>query len=333
MSIMIPPMRLRSFILGVSMLLPLSAGFAAPVNTINQVFFFGDSLSDSGNASIATVGAQPGSGGYYYRSVPGVPFQVGEFTNAPTATGPTGVWADQFAAKLGLPDQPFLAGGNNFAIASGRTGSNGIDGVTDQLGYFSSAIGSVAPGNALYSFWAGANDIANGGNPVTAADNLAQNIVTLSSKGAKSFLWFNLPDLGKTPAAQAPGAPSPDLATAASKLFDQEWALDLSQLQSQGIDVVGIDVASEFLQIEADPAAFGFTNTTDPAISMPGANADQYVFFDAEHPTAAVDALVANLAFNDLVAAPEPAPVGLALLGLTALALLGRRRRRVTERS
>jgi len=324
-------MRTRSFTLAVSLFLPLSSAFAVPVNTINQLFFFGDSLSDSGNASIATLGAEPGSGGYYYRSVSGLPYQVGEFTNAPVAGGPTGVWADQFASKLGLPvAQPFLAGGTNFAIASAMTGSNGLDGVTDQLGYFASAVGSTAPSNALYAFWAGANDVGNGSNPITAADNLYQNILTLSAKGAKTFLWFNLPDLGKTPDALAAGPVQSGLASAASNAFDNEWALDLSRLQSQGIDVMGVDVASEFLAIEADPAAFGFINVTTPAISVPGANPNQYLFFDGEHPTAATDALIADLAFTDLVAAPEPAAIALAGLGILLVLLLGRSARRET---
>jgi thermolabile hemolysin len=322
-------MRVQLPIFAVSLFLPLSSAFAIPVNSINQLFLFGDSLSDSGNASIATLGAEPGSGGYYYRSVSGLPYQVGEFTNAPTPGGPTGVWADQFAPKLGLPvAQPFLAGGTNFAIASAMTGSNGLDGVTDQLGYFKAAVGSTAPSNALYAFWAGANDVANGGNPITAADSLSQNILTLSAAGAKTFLWFNLPDLGKTPDALAAGPVQSALASAASNAFDNEWALDLSRLQSLGIDVIGVDVASEFLAIQADPAAFGFTNLTTPAISVPGANPNQYLFFDGEHPTAAADALIADLAFTDLVDAPEPAALTLAALGIAMVALLGRKARR-----
>src|SRR5947209_18655184 len=97
----------------------MSAGSALsmPVGAVNQIIAFGDSLSDSGNATIYTSGAQPGTGGYYYRNLPGVPGQVGEFTNAPTPGGPTGVWLDQLSTKLGLPmAQPSAAGGTNYAI-------------------------------------------------------------------------------------------------------------------------------------------------------------------------------------------------------------------------
>ena len=318
-------MQIKLPVLIASLFIPLCTAFAIPVNSINQLIVFGDSLSDSGNASIATTGSQPGSGGYYYRSTTGLPFQIGEFTNAPTATGPTGVWVDQFAPKLGLPvAQPFSAptGGTNFAIASAQTGSNGLSGVTDQLGYFNAAVHSIAPSSALYTFWAGANDIAQLGNPITAADNLYSNIQTISAEGGKYFLWFNLPDLGKTPDGIASGFP--ELATAASQAFDLEWQLDLAKLQAQGVDVVGVDVYSEFQLILSDPAAFGFTNVTDPAISSPGANPDQYLFFDGAHPTAAADALVADLAFSDLTAAstPEPSAVCLAFLGLAGFGAL-----------
>lgn len=320
-------MRAKFVLIGaVGFVLPL---FAAPVD---QLFVFGDSLSDSGNASIATLGTQPGPGGYYYRPVTGVPFPVGEFTNAPTATGPTGVWADQLAPKLGLSvAQPFLAGGNNFAVASALT-TGGIPGssLSDQVGVFGATHPTGAPGTALYTFWAGANDINNGGNPISAADNIYQDIMMLAGAGAKTFMWLNLPDLGKTPDAIAAGAGISALATQASLAFDAEWALDIGKLAGQGIFVVGVDVDGLFNQIQSNPGAFGFTNVTTPAMSVAGANPDQYAFFDGEHPTAAADSLVASLAFDDLLGSttPEPSTLGFAMLGFSAVYFFARRTRR-----
>lgn len=326
--------------LAAGLLLTASSTFADPIGAVNEIIAFGDSLSDSGNASIATGGSEPGvrGAGYYYRTVTGVPFQVGEFTNAPTATGPTGVWVDQLAPKLGVPvAQPFLAGtgGTNYAVADAVTGSSGVDNIDAEIAAFTANNLTGAPSKALYTIWGGANDILDITNPAnaisvgtTAADNLYKNIITLSSEGARYFLWANLPNLGETPAAIAAGPGAQAVAAEASDAFDAEYAIDLLKLQSDGIDVVGFDVEALFAELEADPAKYGFTNTTGEAIATPGANPDQYLFWDDVHPTAAADALLADAAYAAIVPAPEPAAIGLAGLGVSALLLAGFRARR-----
>jgi phospholipase/lecithinase/hemolysin len=265
---------------------------------------FGDSLSDNGNAAI--VAAQLN-----------IPFPT--LSNGP-------LWIDQLATKLSVPDpQPFLAqtGGTNYAIATAQTGSNGLSGVSDQLIDFALAHPGGAPADALYSFWAGANDIFNGGNPVSAADNIFSNILSLAAGGGKNFLWLNLPDLGLTPRAIAAGQTIP--ANLASGAFNAEWAVDLGKLQAQGINVVGVNVEALFTQIITTPGAFGFSNVTSPGQGQP--NPNSFLFWDDEHPTTAGYALVANLAFTDLTV-PEPASVAFAALGLLSLVLWKRREKK-----
>jgi phospholipase/lecithinase/hemolysin len=294
--------------------------FADSLSQVNQIVAFGDSLSDTGNASIATLGAEPGAG-YAYRNVPGIPFQVGEFTNPPAPGGPSGLWIDQFAANTGLPDpQPYLAGGTNFAVASAQTGSNGLDGVSDQLGVYLSGRTSV-PSNTLFSVWAGANDVLAGNNPMQAANNLEANIATLAGDGAKYFLWFNLPLLGDTPEGVASGNGA-GLNTA-TMAFDTQWAADIQSLDKAypGINLVGVDLNSLVQQILSTPGNDGF-NLTTPGMDVPGANPNNYLFWDGLHPTSAADALIANLALTDFDASittsgvPEPASLPLALFGL-----------------
>jgi phospholipase/lecithinase/hemolysin len=287
------------FLAFLAILSPLAV--ASPIGSVNQLVVFGDSLSDNGNAAIVAASL-------------GIPFP-------PLSNGP--LWIDQLAAKLSLPDpQPFLAGmgGTNYAIATAQTGSNGLSGVSDQLAAFAATHPSGAPADALYTLWAGANDIFNGGNPVLAADNIFNNILSLAAGGGKYFLWLNLPDLGLTPRAIAAGQTA--AANLASGAFNAEWAVDLGKLQSLGINVTAVDVQALFAQILANPAAFGFSNVTAPGQGQP--NPNSYLFWDDEHPTTAADAFVANLAFADL-SVPEPASVAFAALGLLSLALWKRR--------
>jgi outer membrane lipase/esterase len=282
-----------------SLLCPLA--FSSPIGSVNQLVVFGDSLSDNGNAAIVAASLH-------------IPFP--QLSNGP-------LWIDQLAGKLSLPDpQPFLAGtgGTNYAVATAQTGSNGLSGVTDQLAAFALANPGGIPADALYTLWAGANDIFNGGNPVVAADNIFNNILSLAAGGGKYFVWLTLPDLGLTPRAIAAGQTVP--ANLASGAFDAEWAVDLGKLQALGINVTGVNVQALFAQIIANPAAFGFDNITDPGQGT--ATPNSHLFWDDEHPTTAGHALVANLAFADL-SVPEPASIAFAALGLLSLVAWKRR--------
>jgi thermolabile hemolysin len=303
-------------LLGVVLMSPLYTALAGSIN-VNQLVVFGDSLSDNGNAAIALGGALPGN------------YAPNAFTDgpntSPATTGPFGLWIDQFAALSGLPDpQPYLANpavNTNYAVASAQTGSANLQDISNQLAAFTAAHPTGAPANALYVIWGGANDLYNGTNSgKTAADNLFSNIQILSAEGAKNFLWLNLPQLGETPR----GAGSAALNTQSTN-FDNEWAADISNLQSAGINVIGVDINSEFNQILGSPASFGFTNVTSAAQGIAG-NPNKFLFWDTEHPTTAGDALIAQVAHTDLAAAPEPGSVAMLLGGIICLCVLGRRR-------
>lgn len=307
---------------------PLCAALAAPITQFNQLVSFGDSLSDGGNAAIATLGAFPGAN-YATRNVPGVPFSVGYFTDGPGTnpgtSSPTGLWIDQLAGYLNITDPtPVLApgGGTNYAVGSAESGTSSLQDVGNQVAaYIGSHTGNA---NTLYTIWSGANDIFDGKNPVTAADELYQSILALSADGAKYFLWLNVPGLGNTPLGRSNAMALNTLTSA----FDSEWAVDLAALQARGIDVTGVDVDALFNQILNSPGSFGFTDVQDSAQGLTGVNPNNYLFWDGEHPTTAADALVAQLALNDLVAVPEPLSAGLALIGLFALFAARNKRRR-----
>ncbi len=328
-------MRLKTLLLLTAVsLAPCSPVFAGtiPVGQVSSIVSFGDSLSDGGNASIATFGAVPGTG-YATRTVAGVPFPVGYFTNPQFAGGPVGTWVDQLAAKLGLPDPaPALGpfGGTNFAIGSAQTGNASPQDMANQIALFLLSNGGVAPSGALYTLWGGANDILNGQNPLTAADNVASEIAALAAAGGKNFIWLNLPDLGNIPAFIG----NPLLAAganAASQAFDAEWAARLAGLQAAGINVVGVDIETLFNAIEANPSAHGLSNVTTPCALTPNCNPNTALFWDIEHPTTAGHALVADLAYTDAFA-PVPEPSTFVLVGTSIAGLAGALRRRSAQR-
>jgi phospholipase/lecithinase/hemolysin len=310
---------------------------AAPISPsqVTQIVGFGDSLSDAGNASIATLGAEPGPG-YAPRSVPGVPFPVGYFTNPQTATGPAGLWIDQFAAKVGVTDpSPALAplGGSNYAVGSAMTGSANPADMQNQVNLFLATHPGDASSSALYTFWGGANDVLGAQNPITAADNIAAQIEQVAADGGHNFLWLNLPGLGGIPALSGDPVAEAE-ANFASMEFDQEWALQVSNLDSLGINVIGVDIDTLYNNILADPGAYGFNDVADACNATAGCNPDTFLYWDSLHPTTAADSLVANLAYQDAfgtTVTPEPPTVTLFALGGAGLLMFWRSKRQAVD--
>lgn len=328
-------MRLRiGLLVAAAIVISSSVGLAATISPgqVTQIVTFGDSLSDAGNASIATNGTVPGPG-YATRTVTGVPFPVGYFTNPQTGTGPSGLWIDQFAAKVGVADpSPALAGGSNYAVGGALTGSANLGDMQTQVGLFLTTHPGNASPTALYTLWGGSNDIFAAQNPVTAADNIASQIQQLAADGGKNFLWLNLPGLGEVPALN--GTPASTAANLASQAFDLEWAAQVSILDSLGINVIGVNVDTLFNGILANPTAYGFSNVADACNATPGCDPNTFLYWDDVHPTTYADSLVADLAYQDAfgpAATPEPPTVTLFALGGIGLLLLSRSRRRVAH--
>ncbi len=247
------------------------------------------------------------------------------------------------ATTLGLPAaaKPSGLGGTDYAIGGATSGSGALN-----LGGELAAYGATNPvgdPNGLYMIWIGSNDlraILSSGVNATTAETEAQSVVmniddaiaALKATGAKNFMVLTVPDLGKTPAAIATGPAGVAAASALSAFFDESLVASLP-LVDAGLNLNVLDTYSLIDGITAHPAAYGFSDVTDQcltgAVNYAGgtacANPNQYLFWDAIHPTAAGHQLVADAALS-LV--PEPGALTMMLGGFGVLAMVVVRKRR-----
>ena len=317
-------------------LLALSAA-PASAGPYGAIYAFGESLSDAGNAYIATGGTLPPAPPYALVNGHGV------FSNGP-------VWVQDLASDLGLgPLLPSLAGGTDFAIGGASTGAFGSyagspgdllpasGNPTSQLGMFTAAVSKPAA-NALYTLSIGSNDLRtiltqDAGNPAQAMSdatavigNIATFINDLAKGGARNFDVLNVPDLGLTPEARAQGAAIAAQASAFTAEFDASLQGALAGLaQSGGLDLHLIDSYAVVDAAVADPARFGLTTVTEaclpPGSLIPCATPDQYLFWDDLHPTETGHLGLAEAAL------PEPGSFALLVTGLGLLLIFARPRR------
>jgi len=285
---------------------PVAPVQASPGAPYSAMYVFGDSLSDTGNVSLATLGMVPVSPPYADRS----------FTNGPN-------WAQDLAQQIGLPPlQPSLAGGTDFAYGGAETGQTPVHtlnptDLTSQYAQFLAQAPSPQPG-ALYAMWIGSNDVLDITNNSSltstqqqqsvadAVNNEVATISGLAAHGAQNFLVLDVPDLGKTPYEMDRGATVAQSASSLASLYDSDLSAALQPLEASGalkLDLV--DTYSVLDQVIANPSAYGFTNVTTPlwngnltnsssgSLQASGSAQSQYLFFDSLHPSAQAHATLA----------------------------------------
>ncbi len=289
--------------------------------TFTNQYTFGDSLSDNGNAFLAsggTINTNPLNFGGRWSNGPTFVELLGN-TLATGATSPTSV-------KSSID---FAFGG---ATAVAALSAVPFPSLTAQLGLFQSHAITIQKTDLL-TVWMGANDILNTASRAdpnamapsgtNAAGATAAAIQTLIGLGAKNILVLNMPDIGLTPAGLSSGGGS--LLTAGSLAYNAEFDARLKAIAASAPDVriTRIDAAALIARVQVDFKALGFANATSglilPASQGGGGDPSGYAFFDGIHPSAKTHQLLARVVTEALN--PEPVLGFAASEGTAALAL------------
>ena len=327
---------------GASICLPGKAKAAS----FDQIFIFGDSVSDTGNVFSLTGNTFP----------PPPLYSDGRFTSGE-------IWIDSLTRELDLEvtnfygNDPVSSQSNlNFAIGGATTGASslsGFPGVSIQVDNFLDFLGTeTISEDALVILWAGGNDyvenLQNQGtllDPRIPVNNLTNSLIRLSDAGAQNILVPNLFNLNDVPLAQSifpPQLNEPLRQT--TEIHNSVLEVSISNLtaNSPETNISIFDVNTLIAGLIDDPTAFGFIDTplesclvpnNFPDISptaVPCDNPDEYIFFDNQHFTPRVHTLIADAALETInqefaQATPEPAGI-IALLGFS-LGLIQARKR------
>jgi phospholipase/lecithinase/hemolysin len=337
--------RLQSLLCLPLLAVSLAAGSArAGVHTLSKLFVFGDSLSDSGNSKAisnqATAGVvtfPPANLGYV----------GGRFTNGEVA-------AEYLWKAFNPGDTSFkaslLPGGTNFALGGATSGlENYVEkwpntpsglkpayadkGNAWQLNQFATpSLPSFDPETSLFMVWFYPNDAfwtkVTAGHSVgsfdgsappaglneTAVYNIKGTIEKLASYGAKNFLVPNTPDLGLIPEF-INTVESADFSQLSNQ-FNNLLATELDGLAASrpDLDIVAFQTDDLFVEVRANPAAFGFSDVSNRCQTTPGCGtgsaADQasFLFWDGSHPTTAGHRMIGQRFYQSVYDVPGPLP-------------------------
>jgi len=263
--------------------------------SFDDLYIFGDSLSDSGNLFFLSGNTLP----------PSPPYFKGRFSNGP-------VWVESLSLLLDL-DVDFSPLANNQAIGGAYTGfgnrffAEDDFGLLSQVEYFIAAGGSFGRDD-LVIVWAGANDyFFTDRGPATVVGDLVTAIKQLAAVGGKRFLVANLPNLGDTPLGGLLGSDGLNSLTA---LHNALVARAIAKLRAwHRLDIVLLDINKTFVQILENKQVFGFDNVTEPCFDEQGnpntaclGDPTSFLFWDSAHPTEAAHRQIAVVAHATLVA-------------------------------
>ncbi|MDD3266430.1 MAG: SGNH/GDSL hydrolase family protein [Burkholderiales bacterium] len=261
-------------------------------NQIDKIISFGDSLTDSNNIYNASAWAMPNKKSWFQ----------GRFTNGYT-------WAEYLSKEMKVPI-------HNWAVAGseGKTKYAILSGLNDQIKSWANYMHSAKNYDVkrtLFTVLIGGNDFVNDDR---SADDVANDVktalTTLGKHGAKNVLLMNLPDITKAPifhASKDPAKVYPKIIAYNDKL--RTLVQEMKTLYPS-MNVMLFDSKAELDKIIANPAAYGFDNTSDSCLNINGdsmlnyaklqltrsscTDASKFVFWDTLHPTTATHRILAT---------------------------------------
>jgi len=323
--------------------LPYAAAAAQPYTSVT---IFGDSYSDTGNASIL-------SAAFGYPNPTPPPYFPGHFSNGP-------VWVEYLTTSLGRPGDAapvFLAGAasGNYAIGGARSGTapgpipipSTAAQIAQYQGYLSGH-GLTFDPTGLYVLFSGGNDMRDVGlltDPLqqqaatlAAANRVGDQLTALVAAGARNILIPYLGDVGNFP--EALGDPTRSAALhQLTPLFNQTLGGRLAALRALSPSTSFFDLRLDnvYINILNDAAnggaRYGITNVTTPCFAPGAPSCAVSLFVDGQHPTTLGHQIIAGAAYTYLTtgvnvsAVPEPATVGLVGAGLLLVGAGTARRR------
>ncbi|KZX79436.1 hypothetical protein A3715_08685 [Oleiphilus sp. HI0009] len=300
------------------------AVLSASASAYDNMYVFGDSLSDSGNLTEV------------FQS----PVEV-KFTNISPFTGQATIATDALAAGLGLTNNPskWLLGqnvGTNYAVGGAAaipSDPNNDTSLPIQIGAHLLSTGGVADANGLYVIVIGGNDLnaaaqiraqgvftapgaerqaARKGSKDrvdAAVDVISNQIQTLIATGATAIAVADAPDISKTPllranvndlyqAAVASGNPQnerraleyPEKVSSLVDRFNRKLRKSVRNIEAAtGIDIIEYSL-QDFLDRTIEEGEEAGLNTTTPCVESVPALADcsAFVFSDGFHPSSTV---------------------------------------------
>ena len=275
-----------------------------PGYTISDLYIFGDSLSDTGNAKTATSGLFPDRN--YYE---------GRFSDGPN-------YADQLGQKFNTPVIPSRSFGSNYALG----GSRSLEVNAQVFNYKENAEG-IAKEGAYYIVWTGANDLmlllqSEDPDPDTvitaSVGHIESAIRTLAGMGATKILVPNQPNLAKLPRYIKFEKISPGVSVLAetwTKQFNDELYAMLDLLATDDeIITIKYDIFDLFNTVLTNPGDYDLSDIETPCYSkseiileLTGeeeicTDGTSHFFWDDVHPGTTVHTIIANEFHAELTA-------------------------------
>ena len=300
----------RKFFFLLSLAFVLFFSSLSLARTFNDIYVFGDSLSDMGNAA-AVLG-----------DLPRPPYFQNRLTNGQVAI-------EALANKLGLKTDPSLyflgiEQGTNYAVAGASASENGQGDLGAQVASFLALNVFNAPTDAIYIIFIGGNDVRDARgelNPLDPTDledalaildqatfNIGVAMQSLIGAGSRHIVVVNSPNIGVIPettiAANIYNLPwLPETVQNLTNYFNSRLAVIIKQVEiSSGVDVGQFDLFSTFNNLLENAHLLDIINTTDPCYLTFGNNylpvlnplcvdaefnpdPNSFFFIDEIHPT------------------------------------------------